>query len=90
MKTILKRDKRKSEALSLQGAARVSYFFGTCCFLTFIYSFIVAEPSALDAFTRTLESYHHEFVKSGRWFFFLGSFVFVGLGSFSVNKANHI
>jgi len=76
------------EALALQRSARVCYVAAMTALATFIYSFVVVPPSALDAYTRGLQDEHFAFVTGARWWCFVGAVVLIAMGLYSVHRAN--
>jgi len=55
---------------------------------TFVYSFAVQHPDAMDMYTRMGQLNHFAFIDGGSWYFLLGAVVMVMMGLYSVHKAN--
>lgn len=56
-------------------------------FMTFIYSFVIAEPDALNTYTKHLETEHFAFVFGGRWYFLGAAITFIVLGLRSIRNS---
>jgi len=78
------------EANSLRITGWFSFITAEICFFTFIYSFIVIEPYAIDAYTHAIQADHYNFFTTYRWLFLLASIAFVLMGFLGLNKSYRI
>lgn len=75
-------------ASSMRTSAMMGFLVAVILLLTFSYSFLLSDPSAIDAYGYLIQSNHHSFVYGGRWYFLAGACLMFAMAIKSLFKAN--